>query len=160
MASTNDGKSCDLYTALLGMVLIGTITSVGIVGLQRLADALAPQVGDIVSFYRTERGGTDTPTRIKALHTGGMRAVGCILDVHVMRASGGSLVIEGLQFTPGRSYRVHWAGARTSDGGTDCGAAADLVLSRVDVVALKSAAGGPGIPANGRELSPAITALN
>ena len=59
-----------------------------------------------------------------------------------MRASGGSIVIEALQVRAQRMYRVHWAGTHTSRGSADCGAVADLALSRVDIVALTYAADG------------------
>jgi hypothetical protein len=147
MAPMNDSKSSDLYTALIGMGLVGAIAPIVIVGLLRWTDALAPHLGDIISFYRSERG--DTSARIKVLNMGGASTVRCTLDVHVMRKSGGSMVLESLQFNPRPSYRVHWAGGRTSDGDNDCGVSVDMVLSRSDVIALRSAAGGLEITANG-----------
>jgi hypothetical protein len=40
---------------------------------------------------------------------------------------------------------VHWAGGRTSDGATDCGRSADLVMNREELQLLSNAVGGPGV---------------
>jgi hypothetical protein len=66
--------------------------------------------------------------------------VPCVLDPRIMLASGGSIVIKAVQPKPNRSYRVDWAGSRTSDGGADCGPNGEFLLSQVDIVELKLAA--------------------
>jgi hypothetical protein len=73
----------------------------------------------------------------------------CILDVRMMQRSGGSLIIEAVQFKPDRRFRLHWAGGRTSDGQEDCGASVDLSLSSIQIGALVFAAGGTGVKAGG-----------
>ena len=61
-----------------------------------------------------------------------------------MASGGGSLVVE--QRFPGkRLYRVHWAGQRTSNDTSDCGDAADLLVSRFDLQLLTNAVGGAGV---------------
>jgi hypothetical protein len=69
----------------------------------------------------------------------------CVLDPHIMRASGGSIVIEALQLRPRPMYRVHWAGFHTSAGPEDCGANADLMLSRTQMVRMISEGNGQAI---------------
>jgi hypothetical protein len=150
MSPTHNDGSTDLHTALIGIGLIGAISSIAIFGLLRLTDALAPQVGDIISFHRTESDRPYAPVPVKVLITRGAHSVPCILDVNIMRTSGGSMVLEDLQFSPHPSYRVHWEGRRTSDGYNDCGASVDMVLSRRDVIALKSASVGWDITADGQ----------
>jgi hypothetical protein len=65
----------------------------------------------------------------------------CVLDVGMMQKSGGSLVIEERGAISANSYRVHWAGARTSEDATNCGTEADLVLSKSDLSLLFTATG-------------------
>jgi hypothetical protein len=68
----------------------------------------------------------------------------CILSPGTMAEGGGSLVVEARRMSSPPQYRVHWAGSRTSNGGGDCGKAADLVLSRTDLQKLANTAGGYG----------------
>ena len=65
-----------------------------------------------------------------------------------MHANGGSVVIEAREPRASFGYRVHWAGARSSDDGTDCGASADLLMNQEDIEVLAMAAGGFGVPAS------------
>lgn len=62
-----------------------------------------------------------------------------------MWASGGSLLIDAVRREPRLGYRVHWAGARTTDDAADCGTSAELLLGPTDIAALTFAAGGSGI---------------
>ena len=71
-------------------------------------------------------------------------AVTCSLRPEVMASGGGSLVVEE-RFQHPRTFRVHWAGAHTSDGTADCGNSAELVLSSPDLVLLSNAVGGAGV---------------
>jgi hypothetical protein len=74
------------------------------------------------------------------------RQPSCVLDLAMIQKAGGSLVVEQRGSTgPDRSYRLHWAGPRTSVDREDCGTEADLVLSQMDLNALASAAGGFGV---------------
>ena len=145
MTPANNSKSSDLYNVLIGMVLAGLILAVAVVGGLRLLESLGPRIGDIIAFDRSRREPTDMQARITVTPTSGLSATPCILDVRVMWAAGGSLVIEALQLQPSPSFRVHWAGGRTSEGVTDCGTTADFRLSRSEIVTLTFAAGGKGI---------------
>jgi hypothetical protein len=62
-----------------------------------------------------------------------------------MHAGGGSVVIEARLPQTGSGYRVHWAGARSSEDPGNCGASADLMLSQADIEVLALAAGGYGV---------------
>src|ERR1700753_1661187 len=53
---------------------------------------------------------------------------GCILDLSVLHQVGGSLVVEGQATDIDGSFRVHWAGKRTSVDSANCGGTADLIL--------------------------------
>jgi hypothetical protein len=66
----------------------------------------------------------------------------CVLSPGTMRASGGSIIVEARSLTRPPVYRVHWAGGHTSRGAGDCGDAADLVLSRAELIKLANVAGG------------------
>ncbi len=147
MASTNKGDSSGLYTLITGVVLVCLVSVFTVVGLLRLADALEPKVGDIVSFEHLGKLGPIAQEKIPASRVDN-RASGtrCALDVRTMRASGGSIVIEALHLWPEPMYRVHWIGFHTSTGEEDCGAVADLALSRIQVVELMSAANSPTVP--------------
>ena len=46
---------------------------------------------------------------------------------------------------PVPGFRLHWAGARTSDPDGDCGSNADLFVDRSDLANLATAAGGYGL---------------
>ncbi len=102
-------------------------------------ERIGPSVGNIVVF-RAVVGATewwhidakfaDTPGR------------GCVLSPAVMGSGGGSLIIEARRLSSPPVYRVHWAGRHTSTGASDCGASADLVLSRSDLMRLADVAGG------------------
>jgi hypothetical protein len=139
MTPTNHGKSHDLYGMLTGLGLVGLAAVVTIANALRLENELLPRVGDIIAFDRTATVLRNAQTRITAMRAGGSA---CELDVRAMWASGGSLLIEAAQFKPSLGFRVHWAGTRTSDGPTDCGTAADLLLTQNDINVLTFAAGG------------------
>jgi hypothetical protein len=59
-----------------------------------------------------------------------------------MVAGGGSLVVEARRMSSPPVYRVHWAGKYTSRDLHNCGASADLVVSRSDLMRLADVAGG------------------
>jgi hypothetical protein len=110
-----------------------------VVGLLELADALGPQLGDVVSFPASSAPSFSTasitvnPTRPSSYAT-------CGLDIQVMHRFGGSFVIEA---KPGGDFQVHWE----SYGRENCGGSADLLLNRAQVGALIFAAGGKGVKA-------------
>ena len=112
----------------------------GVASLARQAAELGPDVGDIVTFKPERASALDGGAR---LTVGRLRQTNCVLDVDLMKHSGGSLVIEQRGAVSDRFYHAHWAGPRTSEDASDCGAEADLVLTWADMTALAAAASGP-----------------
>jgi hypothetical protein len=66
----------------------------------------------------------------------------CALSPGVMSGRSGSLVVEARLLSSPPVFRVHWAGGHTEAGSGDCGAVADIVLERTDLMRLANAAGG------------------
>jgi hypothetical protein len=98
-----------------------------------------PRIGDIVSFAVPPGKPVEGEARLTVLRPG---QLGCILDLNIMRNSGGSIVVEGeVGSSPGR-FQAHWAGVRTAADIGNCGASADLILDNSDLDILASAAGG------------------
>ena len=145
MAPTNRGDSSGLYILVTGVVLVCLVSALMVVGMLRLADALGPKVGDILSFGHLAKVDSFVQKKIVVNKVSNSSTTRCNLDVRSIQASGGSIVIEAFQLWPEPMYQVHWAGIRTSAGGADCGAVADLLLSRSQVIELMSAANGPVI---------------
>jgi hypothetical protein len=114
-------------------------------GLLRLVETLEPKLGEIIAFNYSARTGALMQEQIVVMKVDNALAGHCILDPHIMRASGGSIVIEALQLRPEPMYRVHWAGFHTSAGNEDCGAEADLMLSRIQMVMMISEGNGRAI---------------
>jgi hypothetical protein len=145
MMPTNDRKSDEVKAVI---VALATLTALGVIlaaGLIQLTDSLAPKIGDIISFPAS-RTSPITTASITADPAGVSPRQPCVLDVEVMRRFGGSVLIEAVQTKPDHRFRVHWAGARTSNSSTDCGGSADLFLTNAQVAALIFAAGGKGVP--------------
>jgi hypothetical protein len=110
-------------------------------------DAFRPKVGDVVVFrsgsqdsdaWQLDVPATDVSSPVAA-------AGHCTLNPNVMATDGGSLVVEARQETSPPLYRLHWAGGHTANGAGDCGDAADLTVTRVDLQKLANSAGGFGI---------------
>lgn len=110
-------------------------------------DEFRPKVGDIVTF-RPASQDTDMwqmtipATLVSAM---GSPVADCSLDPNVMADKGGSLIVEGLQDEPSLQYRVHWAGSETARPNGNCGASANLLVSRTDLQRLANSAGGFGV---------------
>ena len=145
MTPANDGNSSDLYGVLAGIGLVVLVAVLLIVSLSRLANELGPRIGTIMAFEPRQTESNDTQVRITTLRIDESSPSSCVLDAHVMLASGGSLLIDAVPFDALRRVRVHWIGARTSDSVNDCGAVADLLLTREDIAALAVAASGSGL---------------
>ena len=114
-------------------------------------DEFRPKVGDIVAF---KPGSEDTdmwqmtiPAQL--VSTTGSPQAACTLDPNVMADKGGSLIVEGREDVPSVEYQVHWAGSKTAQTSGNCGASADLLVSRVDLQRLANAAGGFGVEDKG-----------
>jgi hypothetical protein len=107
----------------------------------RLAEQLEPTVGDIADFspQRVNQDAMSVDVTVKA----GNRT--CVLASEVIARGGGSLVVVARQASTDGAYLVHWAGSHTSNGAADCGASADLLVSRRDLLSLAGAAGGFGV---------------
>lgn len=134
----NDGvmsavmASCVLVAALVGSLEIMTIMNIFHEG---------PSVGDMVTFRPAHTGIDQDPMKV-ALDAAPADHRSCVLSPDVMRADGGSLVVEQRISPPAKAlYRVHWAGTHTAPGAQDCGGEANLVMSANDLRALASSTG-------------------
>ncbi len=143
--STNNAVGQVARTALLASLIAGLLTSgVALVSTARTID-IGPKVGDILVFQQGARMPSDWE------FTAGTTAAAsttCNLRPDVMAAGGGSLVVEQ-RFDHRRVFQVHWAGAHTSQGGSDCGANTELVLPSADLQLLSNAVGGAGVEHKG-----------
>lgn len=144
MRSTYNGKPEDLHVVLCGVAATALLIVAVISGSLWLANALRPQTGDIITFDPSKRATNEEQTTITARTVGNSSVVSCVLEPRLMQATGGSLVIEATQFGSDVSYKVHWAGGRTSGDGADCSSSADLLLSPANLATLSLAAGGWG----------------
>jgi hypothetical protein len=144
----NDSNSSGLGSVLLGIAAIALAGMVGTIGLIHQVGELGPKVGDIVAFDPLDSISRDMHARLTAMSAGGQPGVACVLDVRAMHASGGSMIIEAREPRTSFGYRVHWAGAPSSNDGADCGSSADLLVNLEDVEVLAMAAGGYGVPAS------------
>ena len=72
----------------------------------------------------------DMSASLPAMSANGQPGVACVMDVQTIHANGGSVIIEAREPRAAFGYRVHWAGARSSDDGTNCGSTADLLHER------------------------------
>jgi len=117
---------------LIAIILAGSVAMVS--AAQRLD--IAPKVGDILVF---KPGNSSNDWEFTV---GKDPDFSCTLVPAVM--GGGSLVVEE-RVPATQTYRVHWAGQRTSEGATDCGHSADLVVQREQLQLLSNFVGGPGV---------------
>jgi hypothetical protein len=101
-----------------------------------------PHVGDILAFVpaRPMAGGDRTRLLVHRPDQ-----FGCVLDLGVLRRSGGSLIVETETGGDTGDFRVHWAGSRTSSDTANCGNNADLLIDRRDFDILAVTASGYGI---------------
>jgi hypothetical protein len=104
-----------------------------------------PSVGDILAFVPSTSMPDGDTTRL-LVHRPGQ--FGCVLDLAVLRRSGGSMVVETEVGVDASNFRVHWAGTRTSNDNANCGGSADLIIDRRDLGILALTAGGYGVGSN------------
>jgi hypothetical protein len=111
----------------------------------------APHIGDIVAFAPSVEAPSDETTRL-VVHR--QNRSECVLDLNVLRRSGGSMIIETESAALPGGFAAHWAGVRTSEDASNCGGDADLTIDHrvLDILAL--AAGGYGV---GRKRLPILT---
>ena len=144
----NDSKSSGVGSVLLGVAAVMLAGMVGTIGLINQVGELGPKVGDIVSFDPLDPISRDMHARLPAIPVDDRPGVACALDVRVMHANGGSMIIEAHVPRSSFSYRVHYAGARSSNDSADCGSSVDLLVNQEDIEVLAMAAGGYGVPAS------------
>jgi hypothetical protein len=144
----NETKSGGAGTILLGITAVALAGMVGTIGLIHQVGELGPKVGDIVAFDPMERMSQDAHARIAAIPADDRPGVACVLDVRVMHANGGSMIVEQRETRSSFGYRVHWSGEHSSNDGADCGTSADLLVNPEDIETLAMAAGGYGVLAH------------
>jgi hypothetical protein len=142
MTPANDDNSRDRYGVLVGIGLVVLVAILLVASLLRLANELGPQIGAIIAFEPVQAEFNETRVRIVVLRIGKSSSSPCVLDAHVMLTSGGSLLIDAIPFDLHAAVHVHWIGKHTSDGVNDCGATADLLVTREDIATLAVAASG------------------
>ena len=136
-AATGELGRTVLYACIIAMLLVSSVA----VASAMMALDISPNVGDILVFRPNARLATDWSFDVARSAEPTSR---CIMKPDVMAAGGGSVVIEERLNGP-HSYRVHWAGTRSSDGSFDCGRSADLIVSGPDMQLLSNSVGGPGL---------------
>jgi hypothetical protein len=107
----------------------------------RLADSLEPTVGDIADFSIRHTSADVLPVDVTAKLAGRT----CVLASDSMARGGGSLVIVARDSVSDDAYLIHWVGAHTSNGASDCGTSADLRVSKRDLLGLAGTVGGFGV---------------
>jgi hypothetical protein len=138
------GSDSSTFSAWLPVLAAVAIMATGCLStfLVLQLDEFRPKVGDFVVF---KPGSQDAETWQMAIPAARVSGNGtCTLDPNMMATGGGSLVVEGRQDGPQLSYQVHWAGGQTS-AAANCGAGADLTVTRTDLQRLANAAGGFGV---------------
>ncbi|MDR3532785.1 MAG: hypothetical protein P4L90_19805 [Rhodopila sp.] len=129
--------------AAMAIMVIGCLSTFLVLQL----DEFRPKVGDIVVFKAGSQDADMWQMTIPATSVSatGAPLAACALDPNVMATDGGSLIVEGRQEEPSLQYRVHWAGAETARADGNCGASANLLVSRTDLQRLANSAGGFGV---------------
>jgi hypothetical protein len=118
----------------------GLIVAVAVNRIVELARA-TPHVGDILAFVPSSSVSGEEDTRL-LVHR--RDQFGCVLDLNVLRRSGGSLIVE-TEIDGAKNFRVHWAGDRTSADTGNCGSDADLIVDHRELKILALSAGGYGV---------------
>ncbi len=112
-----------------------------------LLSDMTPQVGTLIRFTPTSPPAlVQVRVTTRRLATTVEPARTCVLSAQVMKADGGSLIVEARDRRTSQAV-VHWAGARTAHGPGDCGHAATLQIGEADLRALAEAASGLGLEA-------------
>lgn len=146
----NPGSSESTPTAgtVLTFAAMALVCMAVVVGMcLHVAEQFEPTVGDIADFSVQH---VDQDLPINATATADGRA--CVLASEVMARGGGSFVIIARPPDAHGSYLIHWAGSHTSNGASDCGDSADLLVSKSDLLGLAGAAGGFGVHRGGSKV--------
>jgi hypothetical protein len=136
-----------LAAAAVAIMAMGCLTT--FIALQ--VDGFRPRVGDMVVFQPGSQDADPWPIEIAATEVSG-ETIGtdrCKLDPTVMAKDGGSLVVEARLESAPPIFRLHWAGRSTAAGQGDCGPAADMTVTKLDLQKLANAAGGFGVAHKG-----------
>ena len=139
--------------ALRPAIIVTACVLVAIIAMHKVTELAraTPRVGDILAFVPSPVVPSDEDTNLLVDR---QDQFGCVLDLNVLRRSGGSLIVETEIGGDARNFRVHWAGSRTSDNTANCGGNADLIIDRRDLDILALSAGGYGV---GRKRMPVFT---
>jgi hypothetical protein len=138
MRPTNGTTAHILLPAIVGLGCV--LITLGAVNAIAAMTHLSPHIGDIISFSASATQPAQDGTRL-IVHR--QDQFGCVLDLNVLRQSGGSLVVESQDVMAG-GFSVHWAGERTAADGGNCGDSSDLILDRRELDILALGAGGYG----------------
>lgn len=132
--------------AALAVMITGCLSTFFVLQL----DTFRPHLGDIVAFRPGSQDADMWEMKVPAtmVSATGKTNGTCTLDPNVIATDGGSMIVEDVREAPTLSYQVHWAGIHT-DNASDCGAHANLVVSRTDLQRLANAAGGFGVGEKG-----------
>jgi hypothetical protein len=139
MRPTKDSTARILLPAIIGLACLSLI--VGAASAIAAMTHATPRVGDIVAFTPVAGQPVEGSTRLIVNRP---NQFGCVLDLGIIRRSGGSLVVESEMTDAAGSFRVHWAGQRTSSDTGNCGDHADLILDGMELDLLALSAGGYG----------------
>src|SRR4051794_20719502 len=94
MMEAKDSKNGGVSGILLGAAAIALAGITGTVGLLRHIGDMGPRVGDIVCFEPLDPMSRDLRTQITVSRAGDRGGAACVMDVRVMHAAGGSVVVE------------------------------------------------------------------
>ncbi len=133
-------------TTVLTYVVMMPVCFAVVIGLcLRLAEQLEPTVGDIADFSRSHASQDVLAVSVTANAAGRT----CVLASDAMVRGGGSFVVVARQPSGEGAYLIHWVGAHTSSGASDCGSSADLLVSKHDLLGLAETVGGFGVHPGG-----------
>jgi hypothetical protein len=141
--SSETSLTAGTVLTFIAMILLCMAVVVGLC--LRLAEMLEPTVGDIADFSSQHANQDVLPVNVTAKAAGRT----CVLASDVMMRGGGSFVIVAQQSATDGAYLIHWAGSHTSNGASDCGSSADLLVSKRDLLGLAGASGGFGVHLGG-----------
>jgi hypothetical protein len=148
MLSPRDRSHSPILLAVgAGLVAMATLSFV--LGVADFVRVRGPGVGDVVAFDANFGVPADLPTRLSVTRADGTQ---CQLDLEVMQRVHGSLMVDAVTSDSPHVYLLHWAGAHSSLGAGDCGAAADIVASDTVMATQLVATGGVGVGARKRAL--------
>jgi len=145
----NRGRLNRDFSVWLPVFLVLPLILVGVFSAAHMMrrEAGRPIVGDMIVFQPDTPGREIFRVAVPAVRVNAAPGTPthCRLDSAVMAAFGGSLVVEQRLPTDPPWFRLSWLGPRTDENGRDCGSAAHVDVTRVDLRKLATAAGGFGV---------------